>query len=200
MVEVFRIFAGKSYEVRVLSFFTDYFGKLQFQLHNVDSTQLESVVDKLEATRRASGKVILIGNGGSAAMAAHVSVDLTKAARIRAITFNEANLLTCFANDYGYEHWVSEALKAYADPQDLVILISSSGKSPNIVNGAKEARSQGLGIVTLSGFSHDNPLRSLGDVNLWCDSVSYNIVEMTHHVWLLAAVDKVVAELKSRGS
>ena len=86
------------------------------------------------ATHKAGKKVIIAGNGGSAAMASHVAVDFTKAANIRAINFNEADLITCFANDYGYENWVGKALEAYADPGDLVILISSSGKSQNISN------------------------------------------------------------------
>ena len=77
-------------------------------------------------------------------MASHVAVDFTKAASIRAVNFNEADLITCFANDYGYEHWVAKALDAYADLGDLVILISSSGKSPNIVKGAEKAKNMGL--------------------------------------------------------
>lgn len=125
-------------------------------------------------------------------MASHVSVDLTKAAMIRAVNFNEADLLTCFANDYGYENWVVQAIKAYADEKDLIILISSSGKSPNIINGAAQARLMGLPIITLSGFTECNPLRALGDINFWCDSDQYNIVEMTHHVWLLSIVDYII--------
>jgi D-sedoheptulose 7-phosphate isomerase len=111
---------------------------------------------------------------------------------MRAINFNEADLLTCFANDYGYENWVSRALEAYADDNDLVILISSSGRSLNIINGASQARQMGLPIITLSGFDENNPLRVLGDVNFWCDSNQYNVVEMTHHVWLLAIVDYII--------
>ena len=127
-------------------------------------------------------------------MASHVTVDFTKAAGMRSINFNEADLLTCFANDYGYEHWVAKALEFYADEGDLVILISSSGQSPNMLNGAKQAREMGLPILTLSGFRSDNPLRILGDVNLWVDSTAYNIVEMTHHVWLLAMIDYLIEQ------
>ena len=87
----------------------------------------------------------------------------------------------------------SKALEAYADPGDLAILISSSGNSPNMLNGAEKAKAMGLSLVTVSGFSADNPLRKLGDLNLWVDSTAYNIVEMTHHVWLLAIVDYLIA-------
>ena len=125
-------------------------------------------------------------------MASHVAVDFTKAAKIRAVNFNEADLITCFANDYGYENWVSKALEFYADQGDLVILISSSGKSQNILNGAKKAKEMGLFVITVSGFLPDNPLRELGNLNLWVDSTEYNIVEMTHHVWLVAIIDYMI--------
>ena len=143
-------------------------------------------------THQSSKKIIIAGNGGSAAMASHVAVDFTKAAGIRAINFNEADLITCFANDYGYENWVAQALEAYADQGELLILISSSGNSQNILNGAKKAKEMGLLVITLSGFLPDNPLRELGNLNLWVDSTEYNIVEMTHHVWLVAIIDYMI--------
>ena len=83
-------------------------------------------------------------------------------------------------------------MNAYADAGDLAILISSSGKSQNIINGAKKAKNMGLSVITVSGFSLDNPLRKLGDLNLWVDSTEYNIVEMTHHVWLVAIIDYII--------
>ena len=101
-------------------------------------------------------KVILVGNGGSAAMASHVSVDLTKMCKIRSVNFNEADLITCFSNDYGYENWVQKALSSYADKGDLLICISSSGESKNIINGAKFAKKIGCKVVTLTGFDKKN--------------------------------------------
>lgn len=95
-------------------------------------------------------------------MASHIAVALTKVAGVRAINFNEADLLNCLANDYGYEHWVEEAPGFYADSADLVLLISSSGKSTNILNGAIEAKQMNLPLITFSGFDADNPLRKLG--------------------------------------
>ena len=83
-------------------------------------------------------------------------------------------------------------MEFYADKGDLAVLISSSGESLNIINGAKKAKAMGLGLVTFSGFSDKNPLRKLGDLNLWVDSSSYNIIEMTHHIWLLAIVDFLI--------
>lgn len=148
--------------------------------------------DWIMEANKAGKKTIFVGNGGSAAMSSHAAVDFTKTAGIRAVNFNEADLITCFANDYGYEQWVKQALEFYADPGDVVVLISSSGKSPNILNGAKYAKSKGLKLATLSGFSASNELRTLGEINLWVDSTSYNIVENTHLVWLLAVCDLAI--------
>lgn len=173
-------------------FFGSYFSAIDKAINAVHVEWLTEAAEMIWQAHINGGKVIIVGNGGSAAMASHLSVDLTKAVGIRAINFNEADLLTCFANDYGYEHWVERALEAYADKNDLVILISSSGRSPNIINGVTQARLMGLPVITLSGFGGDNPLRVLGDINFWCDSKQYNIVEMTHHVWLLAIADYVI--------
>jgi len=134
----------------------------------------------------------LVGNGGSAAIASHVAVDLTKAARVRAINFNEADLITCLGNDYGYENWMAKALEFYSDRGDVAVIISSSGQSQNVVTGAKAARELGLQVVTLSGFQATNPLRKLGDLNLWVNSETYNVVETTHQSWLLAVIDRLV--------
>ena len=173
-------------------FFNTYLSIVSASIEVVEVARLAEAADLICQSSKSGGKIILIGNGGSAAMASHVSVDLTKAANIRAINFNEADLITCFANDYGYEHWVARALEAYADKHDVVVLVSSSGGSLNIINGVLQARKLGLPIITLSGFKSDNPLRNLGDVNFWCNSEAYNVVEMTHHIWLLAIVDYII--------
>ena len=109
------------------SFFDRYFGELAGLVADVDTAALLAAADLIRVTDSEGGKVILVGNGGSAAIAGHLAVDLVKAAGIRAVTFNDPSLITCFGNDYGYDRWVAEALKAHADPGDLVILISSSG-------------------------------------------------------------------------
>ena len=173
-------------------YFSKYFESVGQKLNSIDPTQLEQAASMVWAAHKAGKKVIIAGNGGSAAMASHVAVDFTKAASIRAINFNEADLITCFANDYGYEHWVEKALEAYADKGDLAILISSSGKSQNIINAAEKGNEMGLSVITISGFLTVNPLRELGDLNLWVDSTEYNIVEMTHHVWLVAIIDYLI--------
>ena len=173
-------------------YFANYFKTIYQNLESIGSVQLEQASSMAWETHKSSKKIIIAGNGGSAAMASHVAVDFVKAAGIRAINFNEADLITCFANDYGYENWVAKALEAYADKGDLVILISSSGKSQNILNAAEKGNEMGLSVITVSGFLMDNPLRKLGDLNLWVESTEYNIVEMTHHVWLVAIIDYLI--------
>lgn len=183
-----------------MNFYTTYFSSIAACISSVeeDPQSLLNATQLFHETKKRGGKVILVGNGGSAAMASHVAVDLTKVAGVRAVNFNEADLITCLANDYGYEHWVEKALEFYADPGDLIVLISSSGKSSNIVNGAIKARQMKLSLITFTGFTADNPLRKIGDLNFWADSQAYNVVEMTHQVWLLALVDKLAADREGR--
>ena len=174
-------------------FFESYYNKINNKLIDVSSSSLIEAALLIENLEKTSGKVILVGNGGSASIASHVSIDFTKAANIRSINFNEASLLTCFANDYGYENWASNALNFYADSNDIAILISSSGQSKNIINAADKAKKIGLPIITLSGFLESNPLRKMGDVNLWVNSSEYNIVESVHQIWLLSIVDYLIS-------
>ena len=155
--------------------------------------KLIKIRDLLIEVTNNNKKILVVGNGGSASIASHFSVDLTKNAKLRCLNFNEADLITCFANDYGFERWVEKAIDFYGDEGDLLIAISSSGSSENILNGVMAARNANFNsIVTFSGFSQDNPLSQLGDVNLWIDSKAYNFVENIHQIWLLAIVDLVI--------
>jgi len=171
----------------------EYFDRYQKSIFNSDIydnlIDIKNIWEKASETGR---KVIFAGNGGSAAMASHCSVDLTKAAGIRAINFNEADLITCFSNDFGYDDWVAKALQFYGDEGDCVVLISSSGNSMNLVNAAIEAKKLGMSVVTFTGFNKGNKLKQEGEINLWVNSKAYNIIEMTHHIWLLAIVDVII--------
>ena len=151
--------------------------------------------DLLLNVRKNNAKIMIFGNGGSAAIASHVSVDLTKNANIRSVNFNEADLITCFSNDYGYERWVEKTLNFYADSKDVLILISSSGKSPNMINACNEARKKKISkIITFTGHDKNNPLSQQGDINFWINSKAYNFIENTHQVWLLTIVDLIIGK------
>ena len=179
-------------------YFDEYFKRIKLSLDSVDSHKLKAVSNLINNTVKAGKKIITVGNGGSASIANHVTVDLINAAKIKAVSFSDAGIITCFANDYGYENWVSKALDCYAESGDLIILISSSGKSKNMLEAAKKAKSMNTNIVTLTGFSSDNSLKKMGDINFWVDSDEYNNIEMVHHIWLLAIIDHVIENNKKK--
>lgn len=177
------------------SFLEDYFQLYKEALFGKDvAPQLTEMRNLVVDCQRQGNRVIFAGNGGSAGIASHAAVDYTKQGGITSVNFNEAGLITCFANDYGYENWVRKALEFYAQPGDVVVLISSSGKSPNMVTAARYARSVGLKVITFTGFISDNPLKSNGDLNFWVDSRAYNIIECTHQIWLLAVCDLIIGK------
>jgi D-sedoheptulose 7-phosphate isomerase len=157
-------------------------------------SKLVELYDLMNERRAAHGTVVFAGNGGSSAIASHCAIDFSKNAGLRSINFADASFITCLANDYGYERWLEKALEFHSGPSDLIILISSSGKSPNVIRAADFALSRGNTLVTFTGFEENNPLRSRGKLNLWVDSRAYNIVEMTHHIWLLAVCDLLIGK------
>ena len=170
-------------------FFSHYADSISELLKNVDTNLIKASVNLIANTKKNKNKIYIVGNGGSSSIASHVSVDFTKVAKINCSTFNNANLITCFANDYKYENWVVEAIKAYSIEQDLFILISSSGTSKNIVNAAEYCKQKSINLITLSGFKKNNPLSQSGNINFHVESEEYNFIEMTHHIILLSIVD-----------
>jgi D-sedoheptulose 7-phosphate isomerase len=141
-------------------------------------------------------KVMFIGNGGSAAISSHQAVDYWKNGGIPAIAFNDSSLLTCISNDFGYQHVFQKPIEMFADPGDILIAISSSGRSENILCGVQAARDKGCRIITMSGFDFNNPLRSTGHLNFYVPSHSYGYVEITHLCLCHYVVDSVMNEFK----
>ena len=135
------------------------------------------------------GVCYLVGNGGSAGIASHIANDCLKGLGLRCLTLTDSNLLTCIGNDLGYENVYSMPLKILMKPEDVLIAISSSGQSLNIIKAAQVAQEKGAQVITLSGFLQDNPLRSLGDLNIWLDSDEYGLVEVGHFFLLHTMVD-----------
>lgn len=147
-----------------------------------------------EKIRDSGRKMMFGGNGASSSISSHGAVDFTKQAGVRSITFNDSNLITCFANDFGYERWLAKAVEYYGDKGDVVVLISVSGTSENVVEAAKYAKENGNPLVTFTGRTSDNSLKQLGDINFFVDSKSYNIVEGIHMMWLTTVVDLVIGK------
>ena len=134
-------------------FLDDYYSRYRKALETDVRKEFLAFRDLCLQVKARNGKLMIAGNGASASIASHAAVDFTKQAKIRAMAFNDHNLVTAFSNDYGYENWVAEAIQAYWKAGDAVVLISSSGKSANIVNAATKARALGIQVVTFTGFS-----------------------------------------------
>ncbi|MFA5844067.1 MAG: SIS domain-containing protein [Coriobacteriia bacterium] len=164
-----------------------------------DPAQRDALVECvriIEATRGSGATVFLVGNGGSAAIAEHMTIDLTKNAGLRAMAFSGTPTITTLANDYGYEHAFAQALDRYARPGDVLIAISSGGTSRNILNTVAVARRIGMTVLTFSGFDPDNPLRAAGDVNVYVDSKAYGYVEMAHNLLIHYVNDAIIGAVE----
>ena len=150
--------------------------------------------DAILQAKNNNGKLIFAGNGASASISNHASLDFTKQAKVRSVNFNESAFITAFSNDYGYDSWLSKALEFYAEPQDILILTSCSGTSQNVVNAAQYVNDNGISLITFTGFSKENPLKKRGDINFWIDSKAYNIIEGVHQIWLLSICDLIIGK------
>lgn len=139
-------------------------------------------------------KLFFIGNGGSAAIASHMTIDYSKNGGYKAIAFNDASALTCLANDYSYEDVFSKQIEKWADENDMLFAISSSGKSPNILNACLAAKKKNCFIVTLSAFEPTNPLRGLGDINFYVPISEYGFAEISHLSILHSILDLAMKE------
>ena len=144
---------------------------------------------QVRATHEAGNKLMFIGNGGSAGIASHMAIDYSKNGGIRAMAFNDGAALTCLGNDLGYEEVFAKQIDLHARPGDLLMAISSSGKSINILKAADMARERGCTVYTFSGFTPENPLRNYGDLNFYVDSGEYGFVEITHLALIHSILD-----------
>ena len=134
--------------------------------------------------------VYFVGNGASAAMASHMAADSSKNGELRAMAFNDSSLMTAVSNDISFEDCFAEPVKRFGLAVDLLITISSSGNSENIIRAIQAARPLGMGVVTLSGMREDNRSRLLGDVNFFVPAKTYGIVECCHQVLLHCWLDQ----------
>jgi len=147
-----------------------------YQLDKALDISIQMIVKQATSGR----KLLFIGNGGSASIASHMAVDFWKNASIKALAFNDSSLLTCISNDYGYAHVFKKPIEMFAEPGDILIAISSSGKSENIIKGVSAAKKKKVKVITLSGFTKNNPLRKMGEVNFYVPASEYGYVEIVH--------------------
>jgi len=155
--------------------------------------QYDDEYQKFIAAYNTHKKIIIIGNGGSNAAAAHIAQDFTKRGGKQGLTFSDPSMLTCFMNDYGVEQAYKKYLESFADKDTLVILISSSGNSLNILNCVEYCSENNIAYGVLTAFKNDNPIRtrSLVDANFnyYIDTMSYGVAECIHQVFLHGAVE-----------
>lgn len=181
---------------KIKNFLKNYYN-LQSKLLNFDDEIFKNIKKVVEEIKKNKKKILIFGNGGSAAIANHFSIDITKNAKYRCINLNESSTITCLSNDYGYEKWVSKALELYADRGDILILISSSGASKNLINAIKFSRKQKKikKIISLTGMNKKNYLNQNSDISFHIESYSYNLIENTHQIILLSIVDFLIGKL-----
>jgi len=172
-----------------------YFEEYKKLLYQSDTADLmHALKSRIEKTKLGGGKLMLAGNGASASIASHLATDFAKQGKVRAMAFNDANLITALSNDCGFENWIAKAVEIYMHPSDLLILISSSGKSENVIKAAIKARESGLYVASFTGFDRNNPLGQQADINFWVDSKSYNIIECIHMIWLAGVCDLLIGK------
>lgn len=178
-----------------IDFLEDYFNKLfnALALKNYRTNLIDARNLILEVNKN-NGRIIIIGNGGSAAIASHMSIDLSKNAHINSFCFNDASMITCLANDYGHDNWMANALRIYSTPSDCLLAISSSGRSMNIINAVNFAKGKGMPVITFSGMNPDNELKKLGSINFWVDSFAYNIIESAHQFLISSVIDLIIGK------
>ena len=155
-----------------------------------DSDILDGIKESVDLVRDAK-RVIFIGNGGSNAICSHMMEDYMKIAGKPTLSFTDAALITCFANDYGYDNAMKEWINFSFQAGDLLVAISSSGESDNILNAAEAHQVRGGKIITLSGFKRDNKLSQMGEVNFQTSVENYGIVECYHQVILHVILDEL---------
>lgn len=160
-----------------------YFMELRDAQQGMDLKPLGAAI---ELIRNTLGRIYVAGNGGSASISDHLCCDFTKGTyspespgiKTYSLVSNTA-MLTALANDFSYEDSLSKQIEMYATPTDLLILISSSGNSVNVVRACQAAQAKWMKVIALTGFN-GGKLAQICDVNLHVPSTNYGIVEDTH--------------------
>lgn len=160
----------------------------------------EAMVAMCHQAHDQGNKLMFIGNGGSMGIATHMATDFSKNGKMRATALGDGAVLTCLGNDLGYENVFAKQIEWHGRAGDVLIAISSSGKSPNILNAVAVARAAGVEIVSFSGFTEENPLRQAGDLNFYVRSMEYGFVEVAHQALIHAILDLDMGWDPSRGA
>ncbi len=150
------------------------------------------LVDTFTAHKKKNSQLFFIGNGGSSAIASHMTADFMKNGGMNTYSLYDNAVTTCMGNDYGYADIFSRPMEFLLREGDLVVAISSSGNSPNILSAIETARKKGAAVITFTGFKPNNRARSLGNVNVYVPCEKYGIVESIHNLMLQQIVDFIM--------
>ncbi len=153
---------------------------------------IKEMVDCFIKHKRDKTQIFFVGNGGSSAIASHMTADFMKNGGMKTYNLYDNALTTCMGNDYGYEYIFSKPLGFLGQENDLLVAVSSSGNSQNIVNAVNVANMKGMETVTLTGFQIDNRTRQIGRKNIYVPSKKYGIVESIHNLILQQIVDLIM--------
>ncbi|MDE6908998.1 MAG: SIS domain-containing protein [Lachnospiraceae bacterium] len=142
--------------------------------------------------KQEKSQIFFIGNGGSSAIASHMTADFMKNGGMRTYSLYDNAVTTCMGNDYGYAYVFSRPLAFLGQENDLLVAISSSGSSQNIVNAIHVAKTKKMEVITFTGFLPDNPSKQMGDINVYVPSEKYGVVESIHNLMLQQTVDLIM--------
>lgn len=162
------------------------------QLINSFEEGMNLLVECISIIKAKQKQLYFIGNGGSSAIASHMTADFMKNGRMKTCSLYDNAVITCMGNDYGYEYIFSKPLQILMNEDDLLIAISSSGNSKSIVNAIEEARKKRAKVITFSGFKEDNLIKKKGDINIYVPISKYGIVESIHNLILQQVVDNIL--------
>lgn len=155
-------------------------------------TGIKKMVDCFIMHKRNKTQIFFIGNGGSSAIASHMTADFMKNGGMNTYSLYDSAITTCMGNDYGYENIFSKPMEFLVKEKDLVVAISSSGNSLNIVNAIETAKVKGASVITFTGFKSDNKVKQMGDINVYVPCEKYGIVESIHNLILQQIVDMIM--------
>ncbi len=173
------------------NFFSEYINENNKILKKIDISQFNNLLKKIKEIKKNKNKILIFGNGAGASIASHFSNDCNKSLKLRCLSFDSSTHLTCYSNDYGYENWVKETIKSHYSKKDLIILISASGNSLNMIKAAKFCKLKKYNFFSMTGFKKKNKLNINSKNFLWINSKSFNQVEISQLTVLLSIVDKM---------
>ena len=178
-------------------FFKNYFDILNSLLNKIKKKDI-SYLYNLVLKKSKKGKILIFGNGANISNSSHFATDMTKNGKINVQVFNDPNLITCFANDYGFDNWIKKTIEYYGNKNDLIILLSAS-ESKNLLNAAKFCKRKRYMSYQLLALKN-NSLSKCCNFNLWIDSNSYNLIEICQTSILSSLVDKKIGKLNYKSN